>query len=92
MANVNVTICMEENLKRQADELFSDLGMTLSSAMTVFIKQAIRQQAIPFTISRNILNEDTMEAIEEVRKLKGNKEKKTYSSFDEMLKEIDSEI
>ena len=92
MANVNVTIRMDEDIKRQADDLFSDLGMTLSGAITVFMKQAIRQQAIPFKIARDIPNRETLEAIEEVQRLKNDPTKKTYDSFDEILKELDSEI
>lgn len=92
MANVNVTIRMDEDIKRQADDLFSDLGMSLSGAITVFMKQAIRQQAIPFKIARDIPNRETLEAIEEVQRLKNDPTKKTYDSFDEILKELDSEI
>ena len=92
MASVNVTIRMDEDIKHQADDLFSDLGMSLSGAITVFIKQAIRQQAIPFNISRDIPNRETLEAIEEVQRLKNDPTKKTYDSFDEILKELDSEI
>lgn len=54
MATVNVTIRMDENLKKQADELFSDLGLSLSSAITMFAKQAVREQRIPFEVTRNI--------------------------------------
>ena len=46
MATVNVTIRMDENLKKQADELFSDLGLSLSVAITMFAKQAVREQRI----------------------------------------------
>lgn len=53
MANVNVTIRMDENLKKQADELFADFGISLNAAMTMFIKQSVREQRIPFEISRN---------------------------------------
>lgn len=53
MATVNVTIRMEENLKKQADELFSDFGLTLNSAFNMFAKQAVREQRIPFEITRN---------------------------------------
>lgn len=53
MATVNVTIRMDETLKKQADELFSDLGLSLSSAFTMFAKQAVREQRIPFEITRN---------------------------------------
>ncbi len=53
MANVNVTIRMDETLKKQADELFSDLGLSLSAAINTFIKQAVREQRIPFEITRS---------------------------------------
>lgn len=64
MANVNVTIRMDESMKRQADELFSDLGLSLSGAITVFLKQAIREQAIPFVIGRSEKNESAEEEFE----------------------------
>ena len=53
MATVNVTIRMDETLKAQADELFSDFGLTLNAAFTMFAKQAVREQRIPFEITRN---------------------------------------
>ena len=77
MANVNVTIRMDENMKRQADELFSDFGMSLSGAITVFLKQSLREQAIPFQIGRDMPNRETLEAIEEVKRLKNDPHKKT---------------
>ena len=52
MANINVTIRMDEQLKAQADELFSDLGLSLSSAIAMFAKQAVREQRIPFEVKR----------------------------------------
>lgn len=66
MANVNVTIRMDESMKRQADELFSDLGLSLSGAITVFLKQAIREQAIPFVIGRSEKNESQEEEFEKL--------------------------
>ena len=51
MANINVTIRMDEQLKAQADELFTDLGLSLSSAITMFAKQAVREQRIPFEVN-----------------------------------------
>lgn len=92
MANINVTFRIDEDIKHQADDLFSDLGMSLSGAITVFIKQAIRQQAIPFRITRDIPNHDTLDAIEEVQRLKNDPTKKTYDSFNDILKELDGEV
>ncbi len=53
MASVNVTIRMEENDKKEAEKLLSELGLTMNAAFNMFAKQAIREQAIPFKISKN---------------------------------------
>lgn len=52
MATVNVTIRMDKNLKKQAEELFSDFGLTLNGAIAMFVKQAVREQRIPFEVKR----------------------------------------
>lgn len=54
MANIYVTIRMDENLKLQSEELFKDLGLSLSAAINIFIKQSVREQRIPFDIKRNV--------------------------------------
>lgn len=54
MANkVSTNITLDPDLKKEAIELFSDLGMDLSTAVTLFLKQAVLTQGIPFSISRN---------------------------------------
>lgn len=66
MSTVNVTIRMDENLKAQADELFSDFGLTLNAAFTMFAKQAVREQRIPFEITRNsvtLANNSTLASV-----------------------------
>lgn len=70
MATTNVTIRMDEKLKKQAEDLFSDLGMNMTTALTIFLKQSIREQKIPFTISRNIPNNETLKSIAEIQRLK----------------------
>ena len=66
MESTNMTLRVDTELKKQAEELFSDLGLSMSAAITVFMKQAVREQRIPFTISRGY-NEETIQAIENVR-------------------------
>ena len=89
MATTNVTIRMDEQLKKQAEELFSDLGLSMTSALIAFTKQAVREQRIPFNISRNLPNEETISAIDEVKmmKLKPN-EYNGYDDVDEMMKAL----
>lgn len=89
MSTVNVTVRMDEDLKKQADELFGDLGLSMTAAFTVFVRQAIREQRIPFAITRDIPNTDTLAAIEEVRRMKEDPALgKTYSDVDSMMKEL----
>ncbi|HIS39973.1 MAG TPA: type II toxin-antitoxin system RelB/DinJ family antitoxin [Candidatus Aphodovivens avistercoris] len=51
MANINVTIRIDEDLKEEADKLFDDLGMSFTTAINVFVKQSLREGRIPFEIT-----------------------------------------
>ncbi len=89
MATTNITMRIDEELKAQAEELFADLGLNMTSAFTVFVKQAIREQGIPFVISREVPNAETTEALEEVRRMKQDSSRgKTYTDVDEMMEEL----
>ncbi len=50
MAAVSTNIKIDADLKRQAQELFADLGMNLSTAINIFLKQAVRERSIPFHV------------------------------------------
>jgi addiction module RelB/DinJ family antitoxin len=51
MASVSVNIRMDKTVKQEAEKLFGEFGMSMSTAINVFVKQAVRQQKIPFEIS-----------------------------------------
>ncbi|MBR6779784.1 MAG: type II toxin-antitoxin system RelB/DinJ family antitoxin [Clostridia bacterium] len=89
MSNVNVTIRMDENLKKQADLLFNELGLSLSTAFNIFVRQAIREQSIPFVIANRQSNAETLAAIAEVQKMKEDPSLgKTYSDVSSMMEDI----
>jgi len=48
----NINIRVNEALKTEADILFKELGMNLSSAINLFLTQSVRNQAIPFEITK----------------------------------------
>ena len=50
MAQTNVNIRMDEELKKQFDKFCQDVGMTMTTAICVFVKKAVREQRIPFEI------------------------------------------
>lgn len=47
MKNVNVTLRVDEELKKQADTLFSELELNLTTAFNIFLRQSVREQQIP---------------------------------------------
>jgi DNA-damage-inducible protein J len=89
MGTVNVTLRLDKNLKQQADSLFSDLGLTFNSAMTIFLKQSVREQQIPFMLTRDIPNSSTLAAIKEVEDMKKNPSKyKSYNNVASMMEDL----
>lgn len=77
MKTVNVTFRVDDELKKQADALFSELGMSLSTAFNIFLRQSVREQQIPFSISRNVPNALTLAAIDAAEK-----DEDVYGPFD----------
>jgi len=55
MELVTVNVRMEKSIKSEAEKLFTELGINMSTAINIFIRQAIRQNKIPFEISADKL-------------------------------------
>lgn len=90
MASTNINIRMDADLKRQFEAFCSDMGMTMTTAFNIFARKAVREYRIPFEIGGEVPNAETIAAIEEVKKLKNDPNKKTYRSFAEILEDLDA--
>ncbi len=89
MAKVSTNISLDAELKRSAQELFADFGIDLTTAVTLFLKQAVREQRIPFEIKREVPNAETRAALDEYEEMKKHPENyKRYSSFKEAMDEV----
>lgn len=90
MANTaNINIRMDANLKKQFEAFCADMGMTMTTAVNIFAKKAVRENRIPFEISGDTPNAETQEAIREVKQMKADPTiGKTYTDVDEMMKEL----
>lgn len=89
MAKVSTNIGLDAELKKSAQELFADFGMDLTTAITLFLKQSVREQRIPFEIRRVQPNAQTLTALAEYEEMKQHPEKyKRYSTFQEALDEV----
>ena len=87
-----MSLRMDAELKKQAEELFSDLGLSMSTAITIFVKKAVREQKIPFELSRDTPNRDTLEAMEEIKCLENDPNKKVYDTFEDFMRDMENEI
>lgn len=89
MAKVSTNISMDAEVKKEAQALFSDFGLDLTTAINLFLRQSIREQRIPFEITRNVPNAETIKAINEVREMKKNSAAyQGYSDADKMMKDL----
>lgn len=90
MANTaNINIRMDANLKKQFEAFCADMGMTMTTAVNIFARKAVRENRIPFEISGDVPNTETQEAIREVKQMKADPTLgKTYTDVDEMMKEL----
>ena len=65
MAKVSTNVSIDADIKKQAQELFAELGMDLSTAINIFIRQALRQHSIPFEITADpFYNAENMAELE----------------------------
>lgn len=89
MAKVSTNVSIDADVKKQAVELFSDLGMDLSTAINIYLKKAIAEQGIPFDVVREVPNAVTEAAMNEFEEMKRNPSAyKRYSSFKAALNEV----
>lgn len=84
MKTTAFTVQLDRQLKQDAEILFDGLGMTLSDAILLFLRQAVQVQGIPFEI-RNHPNKTTVEAMKEAIAIANDPNAKTFASAAEMI-------
>lgn len=93
MATTNINIRIDESLKKEAEDLFGYLGLTMSTAITMFLRSAVNNDGIPFDLKRSEPNAATQAALKESDDIIANPSAyKSYSSADEMLEDILTDV
>ena len=88
MAQTNINIRMDDTLKQQFDHLCNELGLTMTAAFNIFAKTMVRQQKIPFEISLNVPNAETLAAIDDVNH--GRNLSKSFHSVSELMEYLNA--
>ena len=87
MANANINVRIDAETKAKAQDLFSSLGMDMSTAINLFIRQSLDFNGIPFVIRK--YNAETEAAFAEVEEMKCHPEDyKGYTDIDELFEDL----
>ncbi|MCI9063110.1 MAG: type II toxin-antitoxin system RelB/DinJ family antitoxin [Clostridia bacterium] len=87
-----LNIRVEPKLKKEVETTLNDLGMNIAEAVTIFFKQIVMNEGIPFEIRKPRFNKETIEAIEETEKIMKDPDSyKTYNNIKEIMEELDCE-
>ena len=89
MATVSPNVKIDQTLKQEAQELFESFGLSLSSAINIFLRQSVREQAIPFRVGNPLPNMETIQAIEDARK--GIGLSRGFTSVAELMEDLDAD-
>ena len=80
----NLNIRTDAEVKAAAEQLFEALGLNMSTAVNIFLRQAIRQGGLPFEVKMDVPNETTAAAIAEGRALMQDKNAKGYTDMNDL--------
>ena len=83
-----IRIRMDSDLKAQADALFNELGMNISTAFSIFVRQSLREGKIPFEISLNQPDGETLAALMEADRIAKDQTVNGYSDLDELFENL----
>ena len=81
----NISIRMDADLKAAAEALYSELA-----AFNIFVRQSLREGGIPFKITTDVPNRETIAAMLEAERIAADPSVKGYSDVDELLAELNS--
>ena len=79
---------MDTELKTAAEALFEELGMNLSTAFNIFVRQALRERGIPFIISEGKPTNETVSALLEAERIAKDSNVKGYNDLDELFADL----
>ena len=89
MANTtNFSVRMDSDLKKKCEALYGELGMNLTTAINVFLRQSLRVGGFPFEVRLDHPNRETIVAMHEAEQLAHDPSVKRYDDVEEALREL----
>lgn len=85
----NLNIRIDIKTKELAESIFEEMGINMTSAITMFLRQTVRDRRLPFVADLNSYGPETMKAIEEGRRIAYDSEVKGYTDISELRRALD---
>ena len=89
MARTNLNIRTDKAIKDQAEMIFNELGLNMTTAVNMFLRATIREHGIPFELKLEVPDDTTATAIEEGKKMLNDPSAPRYSSMDTLKAALD---
>lgn len=89
MAKSTLKVRMDAELLRELEDFCADVGMSVSTLITIFARRVVKDQKLPFEIKSDIPNAETLEAMAEVARMTADLSLgKTYTDVSTMMDDI----
>lgn len=88
MATTTFSLRLDSDLKNECEALYSELGMSLTTAINVFLRQSLREGGIPFEVKTERPNKETVAAMLEAERIAKDPNVKGYSDLDELFEDL----
>lgn len=89
MTSTNLNIRTDKEIKEAAEEIYSSLGLNMTTAINMFLRASIRERGIPFELKLNIPTDETIAAIEEGRIIANDDSVNAYDNIDDLRKALE---
>mgnify|MGYP004588209171 CR=1 FL=1 len=84
----NFSVRMDVDIKKQCETLYGELGMNLTTAINVFLRQSLRVGGFPFEVRLEQPNKETMAAMLEAERIAKDPNVKGYTDLDELFADL----
>lgn len=90
MATTLTNVRIDTQVKNEASDILSGLGMNISEAVNIFLRQVILRRGLPFQVAYPNYSKELLEAASEAKKIAHDSTVKGYTDLDEAFKELNS--
>lgn len=89
MSTTNLNIRTDKKVKEDAEKIFAELGLNMTSAINIFLRASIRESGIPFALKLDVPNEETSLAIEEAKRIATDDGVEAFDNMEDLRKALE---